>query len=120
MSILISYILPCYNVAPYVARCLESIERQDIPQDEFEVICVDDCSTDQTVETIRFYQQIYSNIFLFCHTENRTAGGARNTGIKHAKGEYLWFVDPDDAITADVVGELYSIIYTHNLDALLF
>ena len=120
MSILISYILPCYNVAPYIGRCLESIEHQDIPMNEFEIICGDGCSTDQTVETVRSYQEAYSNIKLYCHSENQTAGGARNTGIDHANGEYLWFVDPDDAIKGCIVGCLYSIIDTHNLDALYF
>ena len=120
MSIRISYILPCYNVAPYIGRCLESIEHQNIPMNEFEIICVDDCSTDQTVETVRSYQESYSNIRLYCHSENQTAGGARNTGIDHANGEYLWFVDPDDAIKGGIVGQLLSMIDTHNLDALYF
>ena len=83
----LSFILPCYNVAPYIGRCIESIEHQDIPQSEYEVICVDDCSTDDTVQKIKEYQAKYPNIQLICHTENKTAGGARNTGMDAAKGE---------------------------------
>lgn len=116
----LSIILPCYNVAPYVGRCIESIEAQTIPQTEYEVICVDDCSTDNTVEVIKEYQNQYPNIRLICHTENRTAGGARNTGIEEAKGEYLWFVDPDDAIVPDKSVELYEYAHKNDLDILVF
>lgn len=116
----VSFILPCYNVAAYIGRCLDSIENQDIMQDEYEVICVDDCSTDNTIEIISFYQKQYSNIRLFCHTENQTAGGARNTGIQAAVGDYLWFVDPDDEIERCIVGSFYGLAATNSLDVLLF
>lgn len=116
----LSFILPCYNVAPYIGRCIESIENQDIPQSEYEVICVDDCSTDDTVRKIEEYQAKYPNIQLICHTENKTAGGARNTGMDAAKGEYLWFVDPDDAIVENVLGDLSKQIDRLNVDILFF
>lgn len=116
----LSFILPCYNVAPYVGRCLESIEQHEFPQDEFEVICVDDCSTDNTIEVIKEYQKRYPNIQLFCHAVNKTAGGARNTGIDAAKGEYLWFVDPDDVIISKESSKLYAIAKEKDLDILVF
>lgn len=112
--------MPCYNVAPYVGRCLESIEHQDIPQAEYEVICVDDCSQDNTAEVIRGYQKQYPNVRLICHTENKTAGGARNTGMDAAKGEYLWFVDPDDAIVENILGTLWQQITEKQVDILFF
>ena len=116
----LSFILPCYDVAPYVGRCIESIEYQDIPQTEYEVICVDDCSKDNTVEVIKEYQKQYPNIRLICHTENKTAGGARNTGMVAAKGEYLWFVDPDDAIVSEESSVLYEYAHKNKLDILVF
>lgn len=116
----LSFILPCYNVAPYIGRCIESIEHQDIPQEEYEVICVDDCSKDNTVEVIKEYQKQYPNIRLICHTENKTAGGARNTGMDAAKGEYLWFVDPDDAIIPEQSIEMYDYAIKHDTDILIF
>lgn len=116
----LSFILPCYNVAPYIGRCIESIERQDIPQSEYEVICVDDCSTDDTVQKIKEYQAKYPNIQLICHKVNKTAGGARNTGMDAAKGEYLWFVDPDDSIKSNILGVLVSKAEQKELDILLF
>lgn len=116
----LSFILPCYNVAPYIGRCVESIEHQDIPQSEYEIICVDDCSTDDTVRKIKEYQAKYPNIQLICHTENKTAGGARNTGLDHARGEYIWFVDPDDSIKENVVGKLIKKAEEQDLEMLLF
>ena len=116
----LSFILPCYNVAPYVGRCIESIEHQDIPQSEYEVICVDDCSTDETVQKIKEYQAKYPNIQLICHKVNKTAGGARNTGMDAAKGEYLWFVDPDDAIVENILRNLTEQIEKLKVDILFF
>ena len=116
----LSFILPCYNVASYIGRCIESIEHQDIPQSEYEVICVDDCSTDDTVLKIKEYQAKYPNIQLICHTENKTAGGARNTGMDAAKGEYLWFVDPDDSIVENILGTLWQQIKEKQVDILFF
>lgn len=116
----LSFILPCYNVAPYVGRCIESIEHQDIPQTEYEVICVDDCSKDNTAEVIKEHQKQYPNIRLICHEVNKTAGGARNTGMDAAKGEYLWFVDPDDAIVENVLGDLTKEIERLKVDILFF
>ncbi len=116
----ISFILPCYNVAPYIGRCIESIEHQDIPQSEYEVICVDDCSKDDTVQKIKEYQAKYPNIQLICHEVNKTAGGARNTGMDAAKGEYLWFVDPDDSIKSNILGLLLTRAEQMDLDVLLF
>ncbi len=115
-----SFILPCYNVAPYIGRCIESIEAQDIPQEEYEVICVDDCSRDKTVEVIKEYQKQYTNIRLVQHEVNQTAGGARNTGIREAKGEYLWFVDPDDAILPNVLKTLSDKIAASKVEILFF
>lgn len=119
MPIKISYILPCYNVAPYIGRCLDSIAHQDIPLDEMEIICVDDCSTDNTVDLIRQYQQSMPNIVLIQHETNKTSGGARNTGIENARGEYIWFVDPDDSIVENRAGKLYSTAKNRDCDQLV-
>lgn len=115
-----SFILPCYNVAPYIGRCLESIEHQDIPQEEYEVICVDDCSPDNTGDVIREYQQRYPNIVYHRHETNKTAGGARNTGIELANGKYIWFVDPDDAIESNVLHTIVDRAERLHTDILSF
>lgn len=116
----LSFILPCYNVGRYIADCLESIYAQDYSENEYEVICVNDCSTDNTRGIILSYVGKHPNLRLIDHTENLTAGGARNTGIKAAHGEYIWFVDPDDMIKASSVFSLTKIMEKDRLDILLF
>ena len=116
----LSIILPCYNVDRYIADCLDSIYAQDLPEDEFEVICVNDCSTDGTRKIISDCAALHPNLTLIDHTENLTAGGARNTGIKAAKGEYIWFVDPDDKISPNSSGTVYKIAKGKDIDVLMF
>lgn len=120
MPIKVSFILPCYKVAPYVGRCIESIEHQDIPQEEYEIICVDDCSPDNTGDVVRQYQQQYANIVYHRHSVNKTSGGARNTGIDLARGEYIWFVDPDDTIEPNVLRTLVERADVLQTDMLSF
>ena len=120
VSMLFSFILPCYNVGRYVAGCLDSIYAQDLPETDFEVICVNDCSTDNTREVILSYAAKHPNLTLIDHTENLTAGGARNTGIQASKGEYIWFVDPDDAIKPASLQELYAKAKETGVDILFF
>ena len=116
----LSFILPCYNVEQYIGRCLDSILNQDIPHNEYEIICVNDCSPDNLRDVIIEYQQKYPNIVLIEHTENKTAGGARNTGIEYARGKYIWFVDPDDQIMPNSLQKLWDEVNDNNLDILFF
>lgn len=120
MAVKLSFILPCYNVERYIADCLDSIYAQGLLESEFEVICVNDCSTDGTRNIILEYSKIHDNLFLIDHTQNLTAGGARNTGIDNAKGDYIWFVDPDDMVKANMAEPLYEKASTNNLDILFF
>ena len=93
----LSIIVPMYNVAPYVERCIRSLEEQDIPKDEYEIICVNDGSPDNCGEIVERLQQEYSNIILI-NQENQGVSRARNNGIELANGKYLLFVDPDDYV----------------------
>lgn len=116
----LSFILPCYNVERYIIDCLDSIYALEIPETEFEVICVNDCSTDGTNSLIEGYSKEHSNLVLINHTVNATSGGARNTGIRAANGEYIWFVDPDDMIIPTIVSSLLSKAVSERLDILFF
>lgn len=116
----LSFILPCYNVELYIGRCLDSILHQDLPLDEYEIICINDCSPDNLRKVVIDYQQKYSNIRLIEHPINKTSGGARNTGIDAARGEYLWFVDPDDTIAENCLGIFYRLAKKKNSDILFF
>lgn len=116
----LSYVLPCYNVDRYITDCLNSIYAQDMPEDEYEVICVNDCSTDGTRVVIDNFANEHSNLVLIDHEQNLSVGGARNTGVEAAKGEYVWFVDPDDLVKPHAVKELLNVATVEDLDVLMF
>lgn len=116
----ISFVLPCYNVDRYIADCLDSIYSQDMSEEEYEVICVNDCSSDGTRGVIAQYAASHDNLKLIDHKTNLTAGGARNTGLEAAEGRYIWFVDPDDAIVPKAVKSLYQAADTTSSDIFFF
>lgn len=120
MSLKLSFILPCYNVERYVADSLDSIYAQDLPEEDYEIICVNDCSKDNTSKVLSEYAQKHSNLTIITHLENQTLGGARNSGLKAARGAYIWFVDPDDFIMANCLRELVSIAEHKETEILMF
>lgn len=116
----ISFIIPFYNVKQYIEECVRSLYDQDIPLEEYEVICVNDCSPDDSVDIVKRLQKKYYNLKLIEHEENKKLGGARNTGLKYAKGEYIWFVDSDDMIKPNSLGLILKYVTSNNLDFLHF
>ncbi|MBR1564506.1 MAG: glycosyltransferase [Paludibacteraceae bacterium] len=116
----LSFILPVYNVDRYLSECLDSIFIQDLDEKEYEVICVDDCSLDQSVDIIIKYQLKHSNLRLIRHDRNKKAGGARNTGIENAVGQYIWFVDPDDYISPKAASAIIKYCEDYDLDVFCF
>lgn len=96
----LSVIIPMYNVEPYLERCLRSLEDQDIPEDDYELICINDGSPDNCRGVVRKLQQEFNNIVLI-DQENQGVSMARNNGIDRAVGEYLFMVDPDDYLKPD-------------------
>lgn len=89
-----SIVVPVYNVEPYLRECLDSILAQDSPS-QYEVILVDDGSTDRSGVICDEYADRYEHFFVI-HKENRGLGEARNSGLKAAKGEFVFFIDSDD------------------------
>lgn len=116
----VSFIIPCYNVEHYIVDCLNSIYGQDLREEDFEVICVNDCSTDGTRNAIIKVQNQHSNLLLLDQPRNMYSGAARNRGIEVAKGEYIWFVDSDDMVKPNVASRLLEMAYADDLDILLF
>lgn len=105
-SPLISVVIPVYNAEKFLDKCLFSLKYQTFPR--FEVLCIDDGSTDQSVEIIKRYVQSDSR-FKFFSQKHQFSGVARNLGIKNAKGEYLLFLDADDYFAPTIVnGRLLS------------
>lgn len=114
----LSYIIPVYNGAEYLPRCLDSILAQDISEKEYEIICVDDCSTDNSREVVSQYVSRHPNIRLICHNGNSRVATACNTGVDNAKGDYLWIIGQDDWIAEDSVKSLCGI--KRKQDVILF
>jgi glycosyltransferase involved in cell wall biosynthesis len=93
----LSIIIPIYKVEPFVEKCLRSLEDQDIPTSDFEIICINDGSPDNSVEVVKHMQKEFNNIILI-EQENQGVSSARNSGIDNAIGKYLLFIDPDDYV----------------------
>ncbi|MBE5810038.1 MAG: glycosyltransferase family 2 protein [Clostridiales bacterium] len=103
MAALFSLILPAYNVAPYLERCLRSILDQSMT--DYEVILVDDGSGDDTPSLCDAFAAKYDGIRVI-HKENGGLSSARNAGLAQAEGEYVWFIDSDDWIEPDALAIL--------------
>lgn len=116
----ISIVIPIYNVAQYLRACLDSIYAQSIDESSFEIICVNDCSPDNSREIVLEYQKIHKNIHLINHSKNKKAGGARNSGIEIAKGKWIWFIDADDTIEPNGLKKVLYHCSNDDLDALCF
>ena len=110
----VSVILAVYNVEPYLERSLDCLINQTLK--DIEIICIDDCSTDKSLEILRDYAKKDDRIIVIESDKNQGAAVARNKGLKIAKGEYLGFIDPDDAIDLNYYEELYKTAKEKNVD----
>lgn len=113
----LSIIIPVYNVEPYIEKLLQSIFSQDT--EEVEIIVVNDGTPDNSIKVVRDFASQHSNLYII-NQSNKGLGEARNTGMKHAKGKYLWFVDGDDYISKDCLNELKDLLGTVCADILAF
>lgn len=114
---LLSLILPVYNVEAYLGRCIESCLNQDLPKSEYEIIVVIDGSPDNSIDIAKHYQEKNKNIKIVTR-ENGGLSAARNTGLQEACGDYVWFIDSDDAITENSLKGIYEEMTRHSLDVL--
>ena len=108
----VSVILPIYNVAPYLDDAFESLLRQTLA--DIEIIAVNDGSTDDSQQYIDKYMQRDSRIRCY-RQDNQGLSAARNTGMRHITGEYVYFMDSDDMLAADALATCYD--YCRQLDA---
>lgn len=113
MNILISVIVPVYNVENYLSRCLDSLVSQTIK--EIEVIIINDGSTDKSIDIINDYVNKYHNFFSFSQ-QNSGLSSARNKGLEYATGEFVAFLDSDDWVAKDAYEILYNKAVFHNAD----
>lgn len=115
---LISFVIPVYNVAPYVRECLESVIRQDFK--DFEVCVVDDGSTDGSSAICDEYAATYPGRFKLKHQPNQGVSVARNNALDMATGQYIWFVDADDYILPGSLRYISKILRQSGCDTLFF
>lgn len=114
----LSIIIPAYNSEKFIEKCLLSCLNQDISHNEYELIVVDDGSTDNTKNIVLSIKKKHNNI-VYIYQENSAQGAARNNGLSKAKGEYIWFVDSDDWIAENSLGKICNRLINEKLDGIL-
>lgn len=113
----VSVIIPGYNVESYIREAIESVLRQkDV---DWEMVLIDDGSTDQTGSIMDSYERLNYNISVI-HQKNGGQSSARNAGLKIAKGEYILFLDSDDYLEKNALKILYQKVACNNIDMVLF
>lgn len=113
MPLNLSIVIPAYNAQDTIVETLDSIYSIGLQESTFEVIIIDDCSTDNTVSVINEYAQTHSNIVLLCQSTNQRQGAARNRGLKVAKGKYIALVDSDDLVAPGLIKALDYALHTN-------
>lgn len=116
----LSIVIPAYNVEQYIGNSLDSIFNQQIETDRLEVIVVNDGSKDKTEDIIKQYVVLHPNL-IYLYQDNQGQSVARNTGLKRATGDLVWYVDSDDATTENSINTIFSYFEKYpNADFLTF
>lgn len=117
---LISVIITIYNTSQYIERCINSLINQNL--DEVELIFIDDCSTDSSLEVLQkcLKDNKSPNIHIIENQNNLGSGETRNIGIRKATGEYLIFIDSDDYVSEDYIAKLKQTISNSKSDIIIF
>lgn len=114
----LSIVIPAYNVEEYIEDTVYSVLNQKT-QYKYEIIIINDGSTDNTLEIIKDKFEGNNNIIIISKT-NKGLAHTRNVGIEHAQGKYIYFLDSDDMLKPNMIEELLTEAYEYNLDALMF
>lgn len=112
-----SVIIPVYNVKNYLSKCVNSVLNQTY--NDFEIILIDDESTDGSSELCDKYDKEYTRVHIF-HKKNQGVAAARNLGIEHASGDYILFVDSDDWIDSKTLEHLENRLEKKRYDVIIF
>jgi glycosyltransferase involved in cell wall biosynthesis len=113
-SMLVSVIIPAYNVEHYIARCLDSVLNQS--HKDIEIICVDDCSVDKTYSIMLSFKQNFPAITILRNTENKGASYSRNFGLSYANGEFIQFLDSDDVLLPEKISHQSRLLVQSTFD----
>ena len=115
----LSFIVPVYNVETYLEDCLKSLLIQNIPEQDYEIICVNDGSTDGSATIMERYAATHKNLRIY-RQQNAGVSAARNCGLELAQGDYVWFVDADDLIAMNVLAMLKQLALEGDYDRIAF
>lgn len=115
----LSIVIPVYNAGWIIEKCLDSIWSQGLPEEEYEVVCVNDNSTDDTLEVLARVARVHKNLRVVSNKENLRAGGARNRGVREARGEYILFIDADDYYHGGGLKKAFDYQKEQSLDILM-
>lgn len=111
----LSIIIPVYNCEKYIEECLCSIVKQDISTDDYEILCINDGSSDNSGEIIYKYTKSTTNL-IYKEQINKGVSAARNLGLRSAQGKYIWFVDADDIVAPNCFSKLKTIGQKNDFD----
>ena len=115
----ISIVIPVYNTELFLKKCVESCVNQDLEDNNYEIIIVNDGSTDNSLDVVTELARLNSRITIV-DQENKGLSGARNSGLRSAKGDYIWFVDSDDWIEVNCLKKITNLCKENELDILQF
>ena len=110
----LSSIIPVYNGEKYLRDCLDSCLEQNFPKSEFEIICVNDASTDDSLTILREYESDNPNVRVFSLPENSGASSARNVGLEHFVGDWCLFLDFDDFLADNCLLKAKELLKNSN------
>ncbi len=117
MGRLFSIIMPCYNAQDYVDRAIASVVEQTVDRDNYELIAINDASTDDTLQILKRWENKFPDtIKVITYDTNLRQGGARNIGIKQACGEYICFLDADDWMDKDALKSFEHTLHEKRYD----
>ncbi|MET7734601.1 glycosyltransferase family 2 protein [Streptomyces sp. NPDC005402] len=118
-SVKVSVIVPVHNTGKYIDECAPTLFRQSLPADEYEVIYVDDGSTDDTPARLDKIAAAHANVQVHTRPNSGWPGAPRNLGMRHANGEYIQFVDHDDTLGPEALERLYEHARRNHADVVL-
>lgn len=118
-NIQLSFCLPVYNVVCFVEQCLQSICKQITNDLRYEILFLDDCSTDGSYELLKQLADKYPNVKVLQNERNSGVSFTRNELIRKACGKYIWFVDPDDMLYPDIAYHVLQVAEDTNVDVIL-
>lgn len=119
MDIKITVIMPVYNADKFLSKSIHSVINQTLNQSEYEIIIVDDCSTDNSLNLVKEISMFHKNIKIIENKINVGVSKSRNKGILAARGEYICFIDADDLMTKNALEDMYNLALKKNSDLII-